>query len=284
VIDAAGAGPGAARRAAVLGHPVAHSLSPVLHRAAYAGLGLSGWTYEAVDVDEPDLAGFVAGLDRSWAGLSLTMPLKQVAVPLCARLSPLAEALGVVNTLTFGADRSLTGDNTDVEGIVVALRSAGVRTPTSATVVGGGATAASAVAALGEMGCAAPRVLVRSVARAGAVTRAGERLGLSPRLVPLDAADGLDGDVVVSTLPAGAGDALVPAVPSSPGVLLDVVYAPWPTALARAWAAAGGTVVSGFDMLLHQAVAQVRLMTGREPDVGAMRAAGLDELARGAPR
>ena len=282
--DAAGAGPGAARRAAVLGHPVAHSLSPVLHRAAYSGLGLSGWTYEAVEVDEPDLADFVAGLDDSWAGLSLTMPLKQVAVPLCARLSPLAEALGVVNTLTFGADRSLTGDNTDVEGVVVALRSAGVEAPRSATVVGGGATAASAVAALGEIGCAAPRVLVRSVSRAGAVTRAGARLGLSPRLDLLGEDVRLDGDVVVSTLPAGAADALVPGVPPSPGVLLDVVYAPWPTDLARAWAAAGGTVVSGFEMLLHQAVAQVRLMTGREPHVEAMRAAGLAELARRAPR
>ncbi|MFP5333900.1 MAG: shikimate dehydrogenase [Actinomycetes bacterium] len=266
------------RRAAVLGHPVAHSLSPVLHRAAYAALGLSDWSYDAVDVDAPDLPAFLAGLDATWAGLSLTMPLKKAVVPLCASLSPLAAALDVVNTVTFAADRSMVGDNTDVEGVVVALRSAGVASVGSAVVVGGGATAASAVAALGELGCTTPRVVVRSVARADAVTTAAARLGLAPRLEDWASVVDLAADVVVSTVPAGAADRLVPCVPTVPGLLLDVVYAPWPTELASAWSAAGGRVVGGFDMLLHQAVAQVRLMTGLEPPVDAMRDAGLRSL------
>ncbi|MFC5998173.1 shikimate dehydrogenase [Quadrisphaera sp. GCM10027208] len=265
-------GPAGGRRAAVLGHPVAHSLSPALHRAAYAALGLD-WTYDAVDVDVPDLPGFVRGLDDSWAGLSLTMPLKQAVVPLCSRLSPLAEALGVVNTVTFAADRSLVGDNTDVEGIVVALRSAVVSPVASAVVVGGGATAASAVAALREIGCSSTALVVRSVPRARPVVDAAERLGVEVR--PTEWVGGVDlqADVVVSTVPAGVADVLVEAVPPAPGVLLDVVYSPWPTPLAAAWARAGGTVVSGLEMLLRQAAAQVRLMTGLEPPLDAMRAA-----------
>lgn len=272
------------RRAAVLGHPVSHSLSPVLHRAAYEALGLRDWRYDAIDVTEAQLPAFVAGLDESWAGLSLTMPLKQAVLPLLASMSPLASALRVVNTVTFAADRSLVGDNTDVEGIVAALRSAGVSSAGSAVVVGGGATAASAVAALAELGCRSPRVVVRSTARAGAVTAAAERLGTTPVLCEWGSRVDLSGDVVVSTVPAGAADALAGAVPSwewTPGTLLDVVYAPWPTPLATAWEAAGGRVVSGFDMLLYQAVAQVRLMTGSEPPVEAMRSAGSSALRAG---
>ena len=270
-------------RAAVLGHPVAHSLSPALHRAAYAELGLPGWSYEAVDVTEAELPRFVAELDESWVGLSLTMPLKQVVLPLLSSVSPLAAALGVVNTVTFASDRSLVGDNTDVEGMVAALRSSGVAAVSSACVLGGGATAASAVAALAELGCTDARVVVRSAARAAAVTSAAGRLGLAPVLQEWGEAVDLRGDVAISAVPAGAADRLVPSVEAaaeSPGTLLDVVYWPWPTALARAWEAAGGPVVPGFDMLLHQAAAQVRLMTGLEPPVEVMRAAGERELAR----
>ena len=270
-------------RAAVLGHPVAHSLSPVLHRSAYSTLGLREWTYAAVDVTPDELPGFVAGLDSSWAGLSLTMPLKQAVLPLLSSLSPLAGALQVVNTVTFGPDRALVGGNTDVEGILVALRSAGVSSPVSACVLGGGATAASAVAALGELGCRSPRVVVRSVRRAGAVTAAASRLGLAPVLEEWGEGIDLTAHVVVSTVPAGAADRLVPEVERAAGwlgTLLDVVYSPWPTLLARAWELAGGRVVGGFEMLLHQAAGQVRLMTGLEPPVEAMRAAGEAELAR----
>lgn len=261
----------------MLGHPVAHSLSPALHRAAYAALGLD-WTYEPVDVTSEQLPGFVRGLDSSWAGLSLTMPLKRAIMPLLTSLSPLAASLGVVNTVTFGSAGPV-GDNTDVAGLVVALREAGVSQVGSGHIIGGGATAVSAVAALAELGCASPVVHVRSVSRASAVEAVGKRLGAPVEFRPLEdrlrdpASTGAD--VVICTLPSGAADSLVSSLGAVAGVLLDVAYDPWPSVLASEWTAAGGVSVDGFEMLLHQAAEQVRLMTGLEPPVPVMRAAGL---------
>ncbi len=280
------------RQAAVLGHPIAHSLSPVLHRAAYAALGLPDWTYQAVDVDEAGLPGFLAGLDGSWAGLSLTMPLKRAVRPLLVAQSALAVAVGAVNTVTFGPDGPV-GDNTDVTGIVEALRESGVDKVRRAAVLGGGATATSAMAALQLLGCPDPLVHVRSRARAGDLLAAAQRLGARPELTGLDErslATLPTMDVVISTVPAGAADDLsggvLAAVRRASGtlpegelpLLLDVVYAPWPTVLAARWQEAGGRVIGGFPMLLHQAGEQVRLMTGHGAPLEAMRAAGVAEL------
>ncbi|MEZ0449638.1 shikimate dehydrogenase [Cellulomonas sp. ICMP 17802] len=262
----------APRRAAVLGHPVAHSLSPTLHRAAYASLGLAGWRYDAVDVTEESLPAFVAGLDASWVGLSLTMPLKQTVIPLLDHVEPLAEVVGAVNTVLLQG-RTLIGANTDVHGIVAALGLTGpVR---SAAVLGAGATASSTLAALAQLGCVSPVVYVRSVARAGGLMRAAHRMGVTPVYRTLDAAPGEIGraDVVVSTLPPHAADPLAAGLTTVDGVLLDVAYDPRPTALSVAWAAAGGAVVGGERMLLHQAAEQVRLMTGHPAPLDAMAAA-----------
>ncbi|MCC2333198.1 shikimate dehydrogenase [Cellulomonas wangsupingiae] len=274
------------RRAAVLGHPVRHSLSPLLHRAAYDALGLDGWRYDAVDVTEDELAGFLAGMDATWAGLSLTMPLKQSVMPLLDHVEPLAQVVGSVNTVLVqgrGAGRVLTGANTDVHGLVAALGEAGVTGGVrSAAVIGAGATAASALAALAQLGCATPRVYVRSPARAGGLLRAAHRMGVEPRLSRIDDAPDEVGrvDVVVSTLPAHAADPLAAALPGEvTGVLLDVCYDPRPTALSAAWAARGGGVVGGERMLLHQAVEQVRLMTGRPAPLAAMAQALVGALA-----
>jgi shikimate dehydrogenase len=269
----------------VLGSPVAHSLSPALHRAAYASLGLDGWTYDAVEVaDAAALEQLVRGLDGSWAGLSLTMPLKRLVQPLLDDVSELAVATGSVNTVVLAGGRA-SGHNTDVEGLVVALREAGADRCSRGVVLGGGATAASAVAALGRLGCADPAVVVRSAQRASVVVDAGSALGLDVRLAPwTDAARLLAGaDVVVSTVPSSGHEQVVAAVAGAgavDGLLLDVTYEPWPSAVARAWREAGGAATGGFAMLLHQAVEQVRLMTGQVPDVDAMRAAGLSELRR----
>lgn len=277
-------------RAAVLGHPVGHSLSPVLHGAAYAALGLRGWSYGREDVTEDGLAAFLDGLGPEWAGLSLTMPLKRAVLGLLDEVSPLAAAVGAANTVTFPGGRR-RGDNTDVEGIVAALAEAGARSGPGA-VLGGGATAASAVAALQRLGCAPLTAHVRDPGRAGPVVEAAARLGVPLTLETWDGAavphGGVaDAAVVVSTAPAGAADALAArlagvlagrgAAPA--GVLLDVVYAPWPSALAGVWADAGGRSVGGFAMLLHQAAGQFRLMTGQEPPVAVMRAAGESALA-----
>ncbi|MCW0211913.1 MAG: shikimate dehydrogenase [Pseudonocardia sp.] len=277
---------GTSHRAAVLGSPIAHSLSPVLHGAAYAALGLHGWSYDAHEVDEAGLPAFVDALGPEWAGLSLTMPLKRVALEVADRVSPLAEATGAANTMVLTADGRFV-ENTDVTGIVASLRGAGVERAGSAVVLGAGGTAQAALAALRELGARTPTVLVRDAGRARELRDAAERLEVSPVVEavlgdPPRAAEFLTGaDVVVSTLPGGAADELGGARWRPSTTVLDVVYAPWPTAFAAGAALAGCRIVSGLDMLLHQAVAQVELMTGRPGPVEAMRTA-LDDavLAR----
>ncbi|XRQ15888.1 shikimate dehydrogenase [Actinomadura welshii] len=276
------------RRAAVLGAPIAHSLSPVLHRAAYAAMGLDGWSYEAVECGEEDLPGLLDGLGPEWAGLSLTMPLKRVALDLVDSVSDLAVRVGGVNTVVL-RDGRRHGDNTDVHGIVTALTEAGVKAPRSSggtLVLGGGATAASALAALATLGVQEAVLAVRTPERAAGAAAVGERFGLAVRVTALgDVAEHLPAELVVSTLPGRAADAFAGPVAASGAALFDVVYAPWPTALAAAVGKAGGAVVGGFEMLLHQAARQVALMTGREDvPVAAMRAAGEAELARRARR
>lgn len=283
----------------MLGSPIAHSLSPVLHQAAYAALGLDGWHYGAHECDESGLRGFVAGLGPEWAGLSLTMPLKRVALEVADEVSALAAATGAANTLVPGAG-GWVADNTDVAGIVRALRGAGVDggrvsdgrvsddaviRDRRAVVLGAGGTAQAALAALRELAIEDITVLVRSTTRAGELRGAARRLGVEPSIndtltdLPRACAALADADIVISTLPAGAADTLRV---QGRTIVLDVVYAPWPTPFAAAAAGAGAVVISGLEMLLHQAVAQVELMTGLPGPVEAMRSA-LDAavLARG---
>ncbi|MCX5395861.1 shikimate dehydrogenase [Streptomyces sp. NBC_00102] len=269
------------RRAAVLGSPITHSLSPVLHRAAYAELGLAHWSYNRFDVDEAGLPGFFADLDASWAGLSLTMPLKRAVIPLLDAVSGTAAAVEAVNTVVLTEDGRRVGDNTDIPGMVAALRERGVDKVESAAVLGAGATASSALAALSQI-CAGPvTTYVRSRARADEMRGWGERLGVDITVADwADAAEAFAAPLVVATTPAGTTDALAAAVPDAPGTLFDVLYEPWPTALAAAWTDRGGAVVGGLDLLVHQAVFQVEQMTGRSPaPLAAMRTAGEAALA-----
>lgn len=259
------------KRAAVLGSPIAHSLSPALHRAAYDALGLD-WTYDAIDVDEERLAGFLDGLDGRWAGLSLTMPLKQAVIPLLTRVDPVAMAVGSVNTVLPGPG-GWSGTNTDIVGIAEALTRAGLRgEERSATILGAGATARSAVAALAALGVADVTVCARRREPAEGVADLASAQGMAAHARGLEPDPDLIGaDIVVSTLPGSAGERWAALAERATGVLLDASYHPWPTPLAAAWA--GGRVASGRDMLLWQAVEQVRLMTGLTPPVDVMRAA-----------
>ncbi|MER5740000.1 shikimate dehydrogenase [Streptomyces sp. NPDC002262] len=272
---------GTGRRAAVLGSPIAHSLSPVLHRAAYAELGLDDWSYERFEIDEAALPGFVAELDRSWAGLSLTMPLKRAIIPLLDEVSETAASVEAVNTVVLREDGRRIGDNTDIPGMIAALRERGVEKTESAAILGAGATASSALAALARV-CAGPvTAYVRSQARAAEMRGWGERLGVDVRTAAWDdAAEAFAAPLVIATTPAGTTDTLAAAVPDRPGTLFDVLYDPWPTALAAAWSGRGGEIVGGLDLLVHQAVLQVEQMTGvpRAP-LAAMRAAGEAALA-----
>ncbi|MFD0166605.1 shikimate dehydrogenase [Streptomyces decoyicus] len=271
----------ATRRAAVLGSPIAHSLSPVLHRAAYRELGLSEWTYDRHEVDEAALPAFMERLDATWAGLSLTMPLKRAVIPLLDEISATASSVEAVNTVVLTADGRRLGDNTDIPGMLAALRERGVRQVERASVLGAGATASSALAALSRICTGEVTAYVRSRARADEMRGWGERLGVTVRTAAWeDAAAAFEAPLTIATTPAGTTDALAAAVPERPGTLFDVLYEPWPTTLATAWAARGGAVVGGLDLLVHQAVLQVEQMTGRSPaPLAAMREAGEAALA-----
>jgi shikimate-5-dehydrogenase len=273
------------RRAAVLGSPIEHSLSPVLHAAAYRVLGL-GWSYQAIECDELALPAVLAGLDESFVGLSLTMPLKRAVLPLLDDLSELATAVGAANTVLFegvGPFLRRRGENTDVPGLVAAIRA--VR-PTvgrggrgglgGATILGAGGTAAAALAALREFGIATPTVIVRNRDRATELLGAAKRLGVAPELVDWPGLEALAAsELVISTVPAGATDSLAGDAPLGSGQLLfDVLYEPWPTPFAAAAQAGGAEVIGGLELLVWQAAFQVELMTGRPAPVDAMRSAG----------
>lgn len=263
-------------RCAVLGHPIEHSLSPILHRAAYAELGLD-WTYEALDVTEAGLSAFLDGLDASWVGLSLTMPLKEAVLPLLTSRSPLADLAQAANTVIVDGDKK-HGHNTDVGGVVAALHEHGINTVDEATILGTGATARSSLIALAELGVERVGMVGRSPVAHERVRALGAELGVA--ITPLgwnEAANGLVAPVVISTVPANVAALVADAVPPVAGVLFDVLYDPWPTPLATAWARCG-VVIGGLDLLLHQASGQVALMTGQPAPVPAMRAAGVAAL------
>ncbi|WFR85434.1 shikimate dehydrogenase [Arthrobacter sp. Y-9] len=282
------------RRAAVLGHPISHSKSPALHNAAYRVLGFDA-EYTAVDVDEPELTAFMAGVRRepAWCGLSVTMPLKRAMVSEVDECVGAAAELGVLNTVVVTTDADgatrLTGHNTDVMGIINALRHAaglptlhgvpgdGSTLGRRAAILGAGGTSAAAIAALSRLGHRDVVLFARDESRAAEAFGAADASGVRLSLLPYDSATGslAEYDVVISTLPPRAADGLAaqlvdrgsaPSPGDAPPVLLDVAYEPWPSALAAAWSARGGTVVPGLEMLLYQAVEQVLLFTGNGPE------------------
>jgi shikimate dehydrogenase len=284
----------------------------VLHRAAYAELGLADWTYDALECAEAELAGLVAGLSPEWVGLSCTMPLKRAALTVASTVGPRAAAAGAANTLLRlpepagsadpGREMHDSGphlhepglnvadagpdfprsrwhaDNTDVTGIVGALAELGV-SGRRAVVLGAGGTAQAALVAMAGIGWQRLTVAVRDPTRTGEIRAAAGRVGIELELASFADADLCGYDLVISTLPAGAADRLGSVAWRRGTVLLDAVYHPWPTVLASAVGSAGGTAISGAVMLLHQAAGQVELMTQQPAPVAAMRAA----LRRAAP-
>ncbi|OBF03532.1 shikimate dehydrogenase [Mycobacterium sp. 852002-10029_SCH5224772] len=253
----------APRKAAVLGKPIAHSKSPQLHLAAYRALGLTGWTYERIECDAEQLPGVVAGLGPEWVGVSVTMPGKFAALRFADERTDRAQRVGSANTLV----RTPTGwraDNTDIDGVAGAL-GATVSASGWALVCGSGGTAPAAVAGLAELGVRGITVVARNPDKAARLVDLGSGMGVTTRFCDLDG-DGLadevaGADVLVSTIPAEVA-ARYAGTLSGIGVLLDAVYDPWPTPLAAAVTAAGGRVISGVQMLLHQAFAQVEQFTG----------------------
>lgn len=267
-----------AARLAVLGSPISHSRSPRIHAAAYRVLGLD-WSYSAIEVDEPGLAGFLDGRDATWRGLSLTYPLKHEVLELVDDLDRIAQIAGAANTVRFADGRRL-GFNTDVGGIVNALRDEGLGHVHAAAVIGGGATAASALIAIAELGGRDVDVYVRTEAKAAPLVALGDRLGTAVSVRDIRSLSDAPGgrDLVVATLPGGTDLGLsVSAALKRDAFLLDVVYGNWPTALAADWLTAGGRISDGLGMLLHQALLQVRIFVNGDPGVPVARE---DEVLR----
>ena len=270
--------PPSGKHCAVLGSPIAHSLSPVVHRAAYGELGLD-WTYEAVDVDEDGLEAFLGSLTDDWRGLSLTMPLKRVALDLVERSSAVATAVGSVNTILLGPDEGRgSGDNTDVPGVQAALREHRLDEPGSVRIVGGGATAASIAYALAALGLTDLEIVVRDASRAEVAAQVARRAGADVVVQSLDHPLLEKVDLLVSTVPGDAIGSRSHELAESSRAVLDVSYDPWPTPLATAAEQAGLPVVTGLDLLAHQAALQVELMTGSTIDPDLLRRAALAAL------
>lgn len=265
-------------RCAVLGDPIEHSLSPVLHRAGYTALGLD-WTYDARRVSAGGLADFLDGLSAEWRGLSVTMPLKREACGLVDTLSADARLTGAVNTVVLSPGRR-EGHNTDVAGAAAAIRERYAGQPRSAAILGGGATATSVALALARLGVERIEVLVREPDRAlPSSTLAAVPDGPRVVVAPLDDPAPVAADLVVSTIPVEAQSPERVARCRDVPAVFEVVYDPWPSPLARAAKESGRTLVTGLDLLVHQAALQFELFTGRPGSLAAMREAGERALA-----
>jgi shikimate dehydrogenase len=246
----------------VVGSPIQHSRSPVLHRAAYAAIGFAA-DYDRTEVAAGGLAGYLASSPDRRRGVSVTMPLKREAWLAAGVRDRAAELTGVANTLVRSRDGRLAGANTDVQGIVGAIRAAGEGDVRHVLVLGAGATATSAVVAAASLGASSLTLAARSAARATDAVTLGRSLGLDVAVVGLEDIAEEQAAVVVSTLPGGVDLPDLPQAALREGtVLLDVAYSPWPSALVSAGVVSGATVVHGLAMLVHQAAQQVRLFAG----------------------
>jgi shikimate dehydrogenase len=255
----------------VLGSPIAHSRSPQLHLAAYRALGLADWTYERIECGAEQLSAVVDGLGPEWVGVSVTMPGKFAALHFADERTDRAELVGSANTL-LRTPRGWRADNTDIDGVMGALGAATGR----AVVSGSGGTAPAAIVALAELGVGDITVVARNPDKAARLVELATRVGAAARFCDLDGSAVADrvtaAGVLVSTLPADVAGRYSDVFAGAP-VLLDAIYDPWPTPLAAAVAAAGGRVISGLQMLLHQAFAQVEQFTGLPAPREAMIAA-----------
>jgi shikimate dehydrogenase len=271
-------------RLAVLGSPISHSLSPTIQHAAYVFLGLD-WQYEAIEVHEGGLREFLQGCDSDWLGLSLTIPLKAEAIRVCSEVDALASQVGGANTITWAG--SITrAHNTDVAGFETALALAGVNHVASAVILGGGATARAAVAAVSQL-TDQVTVYVRDAKREEGLRKAAGLRDIKLQVAPwIQVANGLSAPLVISTTPQGVNDFLGKLNFDAPGLLFESLYDPWPTKLVSSWERAGGRVIGGLELLVGQAIEQIRLFVGDHEgiDVSALRdvmlIAGRAELTR----
>jgi shikimate dehydrogenase len=248
-------------KAAVLGYPIAHSLSPVLHGKAFELLGIAG-SYEAIEVESGGLAQFLKSLGQSYDYLSLTMPLKEEVLDIAKdsgiEVDELAQRIQSVNTL-IRKGSGWIATSTDGSGFIKALASAGYDHFNSVLILGAGGTARAVAGALDDI---ADNVAVmgRSVRRNAGIAACFRKV-VPEFIVWDDQIDLRQFDLVVNTTPSGAADLVAEYIPSKvEGLLFDVLYKPWPTLIARRWSDGGGKVISGLELLLYQGIDQINLV------------------------
>ena len=263
---------------AVLGDPIDHSLSPVLHAAGYREVGLD-WDYRRHRVDEAGLGAFLAGREDGCRGLSLTMPLKRAALEHADEVSDIARTARAANTLVVGPGGRLRADNTDIPGAANAIRETYDGPLSRATIWGGGATASSLLLALAGLGCRRFTLQVRDPQRAGETLEVARRHPDDLEVTVGALGAPAVGDVLVSTIPADAQTESLLAGAAEVPLVFEVRYDPWPTPLASAALASSRRLVTGLDLLVHQAVLQFEQFTGQAAPLAAMRAAGEFALA-----
>ena len=258
------------RRFAVLGSPIAHSKSPAIHLAAYRVLG-ADWEYGRAEVTEGGLRKFIEELDSDWDGFSVTMPLKDEAAKFADVLDDFSTLTLATNTLYKNEDGVWLGSNTDIFGIVRALTEAKISHPRRVLILGSGATATSAMAAVKQLSPTAEvRVWARNEVSRKQLVSFGKSIGLKAGSAGNLKRATASADLTISTLPAGVLDDSVKALGKSrfwspKGALLDVAYNPWPSSIGSLWSSRGQVVVSGLEMLIWQAVAQIRIFFHGSP-------------------
>ena len=254
-------------RAAVLGSPISHSLSPLLHSTAYQLLGVEG-SYEAIEVGSGHLAKFLEDKDSGWTGFSLTMPLKEEVLAIAHVVDPIAQLISSANTL-FRRDGSWCASSTDITGFGFALDSRGFTTGKSATILGAGATARAVVGAL-DGRVEEISILSRNTGREEAIRRCATKSSIS--FLPWEYTTPIaQSDLVVNTTPLYGADLFADYLPLRISTLFfEVLYRPWPTVLLSRWRENGGETMDGIDLLVHQAIEQIALFSCKSVDRASM--------------
>ena len=256
--------------AAIVGNPVAHSKSPQMHNAAYQELGID-WQYLRQEVPQGELANFIEANRNHFKGLSVTMPLKEEALAVADTVTPLAKMLNSANTLLI-SDSEIKAGNTDAIGIKDAIWQNTKKKFKTATIIGTGATARSALAAIKALNI--PQVLLvgRDIEKVQMLSNLAKQFAVQVKEHSWnEMVKTMDAELVISTVPKGVMDEYAMLIPFNPKVLLDVNYHPWPSPLAREWLLRNGRVVSGLEMLLYQGVKQFEIFTKRKPPIKVMR-------------
>ena len=258
--------------AVVAGSPIEHSLSPLIHKAGYEALKMD-WNYKKIELSTSTLSDYVKNRDENLIGMSLTMPLKEVSLEVADSVTELAKRANSANTLLFRDNKVFAG-NTDIYGIVAALKTNKSLDISNPSIIGSGATARSAIAALSQLGAKKVILCSRNETTLIELAKVAKDFGLeSTEVAWKDIYKAMAASTVISTLPSGAMDSFAAMGPEIPGSLLDVTYSPWPSKIALEWILRRGFVVSGLEMLLHQAVRQFELMTGKKAPIAQMREA-----------